>query len=58
MANQVLILRTIATVYNYDYVFDFIFNQNGVVEVKMSASGYMFGAYYDSNNIYEKITRF
>ena len=49
MANQVLILRTIATVYNYDYVFDFIFNQNGVVEVKMSASGYMFGAYYDSN---------
>ena len=49
MANQVLILRTIATVYNYDYVFDFIFNQNGVIEVKMSASGYLFGAYYDSN---------
>ena len=49
MANQVLILRTIATVYNYDYVFDFIFNQNGVIEVKMSASGYIFGAFYDSN---------
>ena len=49
MANQVLILRTIATVYNYDYVFDFIFYQNGVIEVKMSASGYIFGAFYDQN---------
>ena len=44
MANQVLILRTIATVYNYDYLFDFIFYQNGVIEVKMSASGYIFDA--------------
>ena len=49
MANQVLILRTIATMYNYDYVFDFIFYQNGVIEVKMSASGYIFGAFYDQN---------
>lgn len=49
MANQVLILRTIATVYNYDYVLDFIFYQNGVIEVKMSASGYIFGAFYDQN---------
>ena len=49
MANQVLVLRTVATVYNYDYVFDFIFYQNGVIEVKMSASGYIFGAFYNSN---------
>ena len=49
MANHVLILRTIATVYNYDYVFDFIFYQNGVIEVKMSASGYIYGAFYDSD---------
>ena len=49
MANQVLVLRSIATLWNYDYVFDFIFFQNGVIEVKMSASGYIFGAFYDSN---------
>ncbi|XP_068700535.1 diamine oxidase [copper-containing]-like [Montipora foliosa] len=50
MANQVLVLRTVAVVYNYDYVFDFIFYQNGVVEVKVSASGYIFGSFYDSNS--------
>lgn len=49
MANQVLVLRTVATVYNYDYVFDFIFYQNGVIEVKVAASGYILGAFYDSN---------
>ena len=49
MTNQVLVLRTIATVGNYDYLFDFIFNQNGVIEVKMSASGYIFGVFFDSN---------
>ncbi|PFX27819.1 amiloride-sensitive amine oxidase [copper-containing]-like [Stylophora pistillata] len=49
MANQVLVLRSVATLYNYDYVFDFLFYQNGVIEVKMSASGYVYGAFYDSN---------
>lgn len=46
MANNVLILRTIPTVYNYDYVWDFIFYQNGVIEVRLSASGYVMGSYY------------
>ena len=49
MTNQVLVLRSVATLYNYDYVFDFLFYQNGVIEVKMSASGYVYGAFYDSN---------
>ena len=49
MVNQVLVLRTVATVGNYDYVFDFIFYQNGVIEVKISGSGYVFGAFYDTN---------
>ena len=49
LAGHVLILRSISTVYNYDYVFDFIFYQNGVMEVKVSASGYVLGAFYDSN---------
>ena len=50
MANQLLVLRTIATPGNYDYVFDFIFYQNGVVEVQTSASGYVYGSFYDSNS--------
>lgn len=50
MPNHVLVLRTVATVYNYDYLFDFVFYQNGVIEVKVSASGYVFGAFYDSNS--------
>ena len=62
MANQVLVLRSISTVYNYDYVFDFIFYQNGVIEVKVSPSGYVWGAFIDSNTdpygykLYEHLT--
>ena len=50
MVNHLLVLRTVATPGNYDYVFDFIFYQNGVIEVKMSASGYVYGSFYDSNS--------
>ena len=50
MANQVLVLRSVSTVYNYDYIFDFIFYQNGVIEVKVSASGYVMGAFYNSDS--------
>ncbi|XP_048588982.1 amiloride-sensitive amine oxidase [copper-containing] [Nematostella vectensis] len=46
MTNQVLVLRTIATIGNYDYVHDAIFYQNGVIEVKMSASGFVSGSFY------------
>lgn len=30
-----------ATVYNYDYMFDYIFYLEGSVEVRMAASGYL-----------------
>ncbi|KAK3699890.1 hypothetical protein QZH41_016553, partial [Actinostola sp. cb2023] len=49
MVNQALVLRNIAVVANYDYVHDFIFYQNGAVEVKVSASGFTFGTFYDQN---------
>lgn len=41
MLDTVLIVRTISTVVNYDYVFDFVFHQNGVVEVKAMSTGYV-----------------
>jgi diamine oxidase len=36
-----LVLRTISTPYNYDYVYDFIFYPNGVIETKISTTGYL-----------------
>jgi primary-amine oxidase len=34
-----LVLRTIGTVSNYDYVFDWIFQQDGVIRVRVGATG-------------------
>ena len=36
-----LVIRTMANVWNYDYVFDYIFYNNGAIEVKASATGYV-----------------
>ncbi|XP_048451927.1 amiloride-sensitive amine oxidase [copper-containing] [Rhincodon typus] len=41
LENQVLVIRTTSTVYNYDYIWDFIFYHNGVIEVKVHATGYI-----------------
>ena len=36
-----LIVRHIATLWNYDYIFDYIFHLNGDIEVKISTTGYV-----------------
>lgn len=41
MPDSVLIVRQIITVWNYDYVFDYEFHQNGMIEVKVSSTGYI-----------------
>lgn len=46
MPGSALILRTAATTYNYDYVFDYIFYPNGIMEVRASASGFPQAAFY------------
>ncbi|XP_034028118.1 amiloride-sensitive amine oxidase [copper-containing] [Thalassophryne amazonica] len=51
LENTVLVLRTTSTVYNYDYIWDFYFYQNGVVEVKVSATGYIHATYFTPNGI-------
>ena len=46
---QYLVLRTVSTVGNYDYTFDYIFYLDGSVEVKVRASGFIFGAFHASS---------
>ena len=41
MTSHVLVIRTIATLRGHDNVFDFMFYQNGVVEVKSTPTGYI-----------------
>ncbi|XP_073418720.1 amine oxidase [copper-containing] 3 [Dendrobates tinctorius] len=46
LASTVLIVRAVSTLINYDYVWDFIFYQNGVIEAKMHATGYISSSFY------------
>lgn len=41
-----LVLRSISTLINYDYVWDFVFYQNGAIEVKVHATGYISSSFY------------
>lgn len=42
-----LVVRTISTVANYDYLFDYTFQLDGSLEVRISASGYLQGGWWD-----------
>ncbi|EIN14536.1 amine oxidase catalytic domain-containing protein [Punctularia strigosozonata HHB-11173 SS5] len=44
----VLVLRSISTVGNYDYLFDYMFHIDGTIEVRLSASGYLQGGFWES----------
>jgi len=44
--NNYLIVRSVSTLGNYDYTFDYIFFLDGTIEVKVRASGYIFAAYH------------
>lgn len=46
LEGQVLVLRTTSTVYNYDYIWDFIFYPSGVMEAKIHATGYVHATFY------------
>ncbi|EJU01891.1 amine oxidase catalytic domain-containing protein [Dacryopinax primogenitus] len=40
-------VRSISTVGNYDYLFDYTFFVDGTIEVRLSASGYLQGGYWE-----------
>lgn len=44
--DDVLIFRAIISVVGYDYVYDFIFHLNGVLQVRVSLSGYVTTHFY------------
>lgn len=46
MPGSALILRTASTTYNYDYVLDYIFYPNAVLEVRTTTSGYAQTTFY------------
>ncbi|KAG8157998.1 hypothetical protein KVR01_012270 [Diaporthe batatas] len=47
--NTYLTVRSVSTVGNYDYTVDYVFYLDGAVEVKVRASGYIYGAFYAHN---------
>ena len=48
--SQYLVLRSVSTVGNYDYTIDYLFYLDGTIEVKVRASGFIFGAFYGSSD--------
>ncbi|XP_023670046.1 retina-specific copper amine oxidase [Paramormyrops kingsleyae] len=51
MPNTALVLRTITSIGNYDYLWDFIFYQSGSIEAKVHATGYISSSYYVKGNL-------
>ncbi|XP_047615100.1 membrane primary amine oxidase isoform X1 [Phacochoerus africanus] len=45
LAETVLVVRSVSTLLNYDYVWDMIFHPNGAIEVKFHATGYISSAF-------------
>lgn len=52
LENHVLVIRTTSTVYNYDYIWDFYFYQNGVMESRVSATGYIHATFFTQEGLH------
>ncbi|KAL4218638.1 hypothetical protein ACF0H5_021227 [Mactra antiquata] len=52
LADHHLILRVSMNLGNYDYAMDFKFKLDGSLETLLSASGFLFGAFWDPNDPY------
>ncbi|KAA8623161.1 TynA Cu2+-containing amine oxidase [Pyrenophora tritici-repentis] len=50
--NIVFVMRTIATVANYDFMIDYSFAYDGAIEVNARASGFISAAYWDNQPEY------
>ncbi|KAM6452165.1 amine oxidase [copper-containing] 2-like isoform 1-T1 [Liasis olivaceus] len=45
LAGSALVMRSIVTIGNYDYIWDFIFHPNGAIESKVRATGYIISSF-------------
>ena len=52
-AGYALVVRTSSPIYNYDYIYDYIFYPNGMVEAKMALGGYLQAIFYSADNFKE-----
>ncbi|OCL04443.1 amine oxidase catalytic domain-containing protein [Glonium stellatum] len=50
--NIILVLRSVSTVGNYDYMFEYAFYLDGSIHVTVRASGYIQGAYFAKSGDY------
>ncbi len=48
--NTFLVVRSVSTVGNYDYTIEYIFYLDGTIEVKVRASGFIFGSFFARTN--------
>ena len=44
-----MILRCVSTVGKYDYTFSYVSYLDGTIEVKVQASGFIFGVFWNEN---------
>ncbi|NP_954526.1 seminal vesicle secretory protein 1 precursor [Rattus norvegicus] len=51
LGGPMLVLRTASTIHNHDYIWDFIFHSNGIMEGKMYATGYVHATFYTSEGM-------
>lgn len=42
-----MVVRSVSTVGNYDYTFDYVFYLDGTIEIKVRASGFVFGVVWN-----------
>ncbi|XP_076443586.1 putative amine oxidase [copper-containing] [Babylonia areolata] len=46
MSDSVLVVRSILTISNYDYIVDFVFHQSGAIECRAISTGYITSTFY------------
>uniref|UniRef100_A0A8B9SY12 Amine oxidase n=1 Tax=Anas platyrhynchos TaxID=8839 RepID=A0A8B9SY12_ANAPL len=51
LRKNVLVIRAVSTLINYDYVWDFMFHSNGAVEVRVHATGYISSSFFHGRGI-------
>ncbi|XP_006125757.2 amine oxidase [copper-containing] 3 [Pelodiscus sinensis] len=51
LSRSALVIRSIATLGNYDYVWDFLFYQNGAIEAKVHATGFMTSSFLHGDGL-------